>query len=177
MAALPQWNLVSIGLTKRVHPYWRLAIATIATMPTTSWTHRPLVDARGSPRTPEECVPSTSRLRRQAVADQHRQRGTPTLKSRQIRSSARSVHRLGPPGTGQPTLSQPSTQPLPKPVTAFPSSVDGPRAGLLGSAYTWMQPHPPFCKPISQQGHERHDGQDERSVDNTLGHGTARATL
>src|SRR3989454_11150879 len=46
MAAFPQWNLLSIGLTKSVQPYWRLAIATIPTMPSTSCTHRALADAR-----------------------------------------------------------------------------------------------------------------------------------
>src|ERR1700730_3242057 len=56
MAAFPQWNLLSMGLTKSVQPYWRLAIATIPTMPTISWTHRAPVDA-GLPATDGDAVP------------------------------------------------------------------------------------------------------------------------
>ena len=39
----PQWNRLSIGRTKSVQPYCRLAIITMQMMPATSWTRR--VDA------------------------------------------------------------------------------------------------------------------------------------
>ena len=47
----PQWNLLSIGRTKSVQPYYRLAIITMQMMPTTSWTGRTYaVDAAAGAR-------------------------------------------------------------------------------------------------------------------------------
>src|SRR5882724_2325668 len=45
-----------MGLTKSVQPYWRLAIATIPTIPTISWTHRAPVEG-GLPGTDCDAVP------------------------------------------------------------------------------------------------------------------------
>src|SRR3954468_21992162 len=41
MAARPQWNFASIGLTKSVHPYCRLAIIVMQMMPNSSCHQRP----------------------------------------------------------------------------------------------------------------------------------------
>jgi hypothetical protein len=46
MAARPQWNFWSIGVTNNVQPYWRLAIITMQPMPRASWTYRPAGIAR-----------------------------------------------------------------------------------------------------------------------------------
>src|SRR5690349_14176166 len=43
---LPQWNLSSIGVTNRVHPYWRLAIIDMQMMPMISCTQRLTSGAR-----------------------------------------------------------------------------------------------------------------------------------
>src|SRR5450432_2227503 len=40
IAARPHWNLASIGLTKSVHPYCRLATIAMQTMPKKSWIQR-----------------------------------------------------------------------------------------------------------------------------------------
>src|SRR5262249_14566189 len=40
MLVRPQWNRASIGSTKYVHPYWRLAIITMQMTPATSCSHR-----------------------------------------------------------------------------------------------------------------------------------------
>src|SRR4029077_16908510 len=40
IAARPQWYFSSIGVTNKVQPYCRLAIITMQTMPTSSWTER-----------------------------------------------------------------------------------------------------------------------------------------
>ncbi len=43
MAARPQWNRSSIGLTNRVQPYWRLAIIDMHSTPMSSCVQRPRV--------------------------------------------------------------------------------------------------------------------------------------
>src|SRR5215831_3886030 len=40
MPTRPNLNFSLIGSTNRVQPYWRLAIATMPRMPTSSWSHR-----------------------------------------------------------------------------------------------------------------------------------------
>src|SRR5215831_19816748 len=42
MATRPNWNFSLMGSTNRVQPYCRLAIATIPTIPMSSWSHRRL---------------------------------------------------------------------------------------------------------------------------------------
>src|SRR5437588_261974 len=80
IAALPQWNLLWMGLTNSVQPYCRLAFITMQMMPTVNCTHRlrtPLVAeydlaaAAGSgaspPTSSQMRVPRVSRTNKEPI--------------------------------------------------------------------------------------------------------------
>src|SRR5215470_15967854 len=72
MAARPQWYLASIGLTKSVQPYCRLAIIVMQMMPKTSCHQRPgIADLFCCCIWPPAKIRKTGRLLQRAAGDTH----------------------------------------------------------------------------------------------------------